>query len=99
MAVSEKRYCSRGSFEVERVAHGEKGVLGGLREAGFQREFIGHVLVVEPGRVHCLLDVELAFGRGEKDVGDGGDDAGASGRAEDKAQTAIFKHDGGRHGA
>jgi hypothetical protein len=57
------------------------------------------VLVVEARGVDGLLDVEAALGRREKDVGNGGDDARAAGRAEHIAQLAVFEHDGGSHGA
>ena len=55
--------------------------------------------MVEARGVDGLLDVEAAFRGGEEDAGDGGDDAGAAGRAEDVAELAVFEDDGGGHGA
>ena len=86
-------------LDAERVAHACAGRRAFPAEAGLEVELVGQVLVVEARRVDGLLDVEAAFGGGEKDIGDGGDDARAAGRAEDVAQLAVFQHDGRGHGA
>ena len=88
------------SLMSEVVAHGaQAGEAFPVAEAGLEVELIRQVLVVEARGVDGLLDVEAALGRGEKDVGDGGDDAGAAGGAEDVAELAVFENDGRGHGA
>ena len=62
-------------LDAERIAHLAEGSKGVGSEARFQEELVGLVLVVEPRRVHGLLNIKTALGSGEEDVGDGGDDA------------------------
>ena len=94
-----RRWTSDRPRMLERVAHGAQAGDRLRRKAWLEVELVGQVLMVEARRVHGLLDVQAALGRGEKDVGHGGDDARAAGRAQHEAQLAVFKHDGGRHGA
>ena len=49
----------------------------------FEVEAVGQVLVVEAGGVGGLLDVEAVVEDADDVVGDGGDDGGAAGGAED----------------
>ena len=85
--------------ERDRVAHGAQRGDGVGAESRLEVEDVGQVLVMEARRVYGFLDVEAALGRGEKNVAHGRNDAAAAGRAEHVAQLAVFKNDGGRHGA
>ncbi len=47
--------------------------------------------------VHRLLDIQAAIGCAQKDVGNGGDDAGSAWRADHKANFVVLEHNDGRH--
>ena len=54
--------------------------------------------MMKPGRVDGFLNVEREIDHADQDIGDGGDDGGAAGRAENQEKLAVFQHDGRRHG-
>src|ERR1700686_1302074 len=67
------------------------------REAVFDENLIGHPLMMKPWCVDGFLNVEREIDDADEDVGDGGDDGGASGRAQDEEELAVFKNNGRSH--
>src|SRR6202051_3750552 len=79
------------------VSFGTKNIHCIGREPVFDENLIGHPLMMKPGRIDGFLNVEREIDDADEDVGDGGDDGGASGRTEDEEELAIFKNDGRSH--
>src|SRR5208337_4574346 len=55
-------------LDAERIAHFVERSQGGGSEARFQEELVRLVLMMEPRRVHGLLNIETALDGGEEDV-------------------------------
>src|SRR5208283_5711779 len=60
------------------------------REAVFDENLIGEPLMMKPGRVDGLLNVEGEIYDANQDVGDRGDDGGTAGGAENQKKFAVF---------
>ena len=71
------------------VAHGFELVDDVVGELLFEVEAVGQVLVVEARGVGGLLDVEAVVDGADDVVGDGGDDGGAAGGAQDVGEFAV----------
>src|ERR1700686_919165 len=72
------------------VSFGTKNIHCIGREPVFDENLIGHPLMMKPGRIDGFLDVEREIDDADEDVGDGGDDGGAAGRAENQGELAVF---------
>src|SRR5216684_1260574 len=85
-------------LDVQLVSFGTQNIHCIGREPVLDENSIGEPLMMKPGRVDGFLDVEREIHDADENVGDGGDNGGAAGRAENQEEPAVFEHDSGRHG-
>src|SRR5208282_1041541 len=85
-------------IELQLVSFGMQNIHCIGREAVFDENLIGKPLMMKPWCVDGLLNIEGEIDDANQDVGDGGDDGGPTGGAENEEELAILEDDGWRHG-
>ena len=75
---------SRGRIDSDLVSLGTQNIHCSGREAVFDENLIGEPLMVKPGRIDRFLNIEAEIDDADQNVGNGGDDSGAAGRAENQ---------------
>ena len=70
------------------------------RERGGPRyqDLIGEPLIMKPGSIHRLLNIESKIDDTHENVGDSGNDGRSARRAQHQEQLPIFQNNGGCHG-
>jgi len=67
------------------------------KAGSFNRQLVGHPLMVDPRGVYRLLHRHLEIDNVQKRLQNGVDDRGAAGAAEHHEELSLSRHDCGRH--